>query len=302
MRQTNVKKIHPATPSLLRKPAINPIGQMRPPVQSLQQPNEMILTEAAGASTAKRPNCPPAQRPAVHQPDKMNRRIVKSSSGGAQADELSQLLSKTKTAPKMVATAKRSIPNPEIVHSSAPTASRVDLTKRDEASTFLPPEARGVTVSKRFVQNAGMTNPPSLTTARVALAKQDEASAFASPDVFDTDADTVSSSPSTPVSKKRVAHPTKRPHPEPIECFPVVPCKKRNKTPANDVTENLKPLGVVKPQTIISPRRSSGTTVKSSIGTQLESTSIDTGSKTKMVDIVVQLLELCQFNCSSITT
>ena len=74
-------KINPATPSLLRKPTVNPMGQTRPVAQSLHQPNEATLAESSAGSALRRPNCAPIQRPAAHQPDKMSHRSVKPSPG-----------------------------------------------------------------------------------------------------------------------------------------------------------------------------------------------------------------------------
>lgn len=195
---------------------------------------------------------------------------------------MSQLLSKTKTAPKIVATAKRSNRNFEIVNPSTLVSNRLALSKLDDHPTISSLEAHST--SKRPTRNLELVNQSSVVTNSATLANKNEASTRSLTGACD---DTVSSSPSIPVTKKRLAHPVKRPHPEPVECFPIVPRKKKTSTHIFDVADSLKPMGVVKPQNVVSPRRSPRIIAKSADHAQPESNiefcNVDTGNISKPV-------------------
>lgn len=77
VRSKSVKtKIHPATSSLLRKPTINPINQVRSSIQPFHQSAETNPTESSAGSMVKPLSCTPTQQPVIHQ-DKINHRLMK---------------------------------------------------------------------------------------------------------------------------------------------------------------------------------------------------------------------------------
>ena len=216
-----------------------------------------------------------------------------------------------------VAVFKRSARNPEAVKPSASVDSRAALTKPDECTVLSSP----FSVFKDTIRNLEIISPAALGADRVHLTVQDNNSA-GNPEIVDPSALVANPFTSplslsdasdahkarnevrgcllTPGAKKRIAHPAKRPHSEPVECFPLVPCKKKKSSAATvfEIVESLKPLGIVKPQTAVSPRRSQRITAKSVSRTQLESTDMestnanDVSAKNQPEEMVVQLLKL----------